>query len=152
MTVRKVLKLDSRLITKTKQVSFPLNIETIKEIDDMKYTLLLSTPNSASLAANQIGINKQIIVYGINDPIVMINPTIDLYSKEKTYGQERCLSVPSFDGIVPRYSQIHVSGYDEFGVLHEKIENNLCARHIQHAIDHLNGITVFDRIKNKTLL
>ena len=164
MTVRDVLKLGCiELITKTKPVSFPLNNETIQEINDMKDTLL-SIPNSAGLAANQIGINKQIIVYRLpkervgknefffNDPIVMINPKIDLCSKEKENGWEGCLSIPSIRTVVSRYNHIHVSGYDKDGVLIEKEVNNFHARNLQHEIDHLNGITIFDRNEDKKLI
>ena len=164
MTIREVLKLGRlELITITNQVSFPLNNETIKEIDDIKDTLL-NIPNSAGLAANQIGINKQIIVYRIpkervnqneeyfNDLVVLINPIIDVCSKEKEDGWEGCLSIPSLRAVVPRYIEIHVSGFDEDGVLYEKTVNNSHARNLQHEVDHLNGMTFFDRIQDKKMI
>jgi len=164
MTVCDILKLGSiELITKTKQVLFPLNQEIIQNINDMRDTLL-SIPNSAGLAANQIGIDKQIIMYRIpeervncdeeyfDEPIILINPTIDIYSNEQEDGWEGCLSIPSLRAIVPRYKEIHVSGFDYNGVLYEKDVKGFYSRNLQHEIDHLNGITIFERILNKKMI
>ena len=164
MTIRDVLKLGRlELINKTMNVSFPLDDKSKECIKDMKDTLL-SIPNSAGLAANQILIDKQIIVYRIpkervnkdeeyfDDPIVLINPKIDIFSDHKEDGWEGCLSIPGIRAVVPRYKEIHVSGYDENGILCEKYVKGFHARNLQHEIDHLNGLTIFDRIEEKSFI
>ena len=155
-----ILKLGRlELLTKTKTVKFPLTDETKNEIQLMKETLQ-SIPSSAGLAANQIGVDKQIIVYRLpfermenkeeaTDKImVLINPEIDFESKEKEYGWEGCLSIPSLRAVVSRHKCIHVSGYDEHGILHEKYVGGFHSRNIQHEIDHLNGLTILSRVED----
>ena len=154
MTIRDVLILGRiELITKTNQVSFPLNNETIEEINDIKDTFL-NFSKSAGLAANQIGINKQIIITRLPNynHVVLINPKIDICSTEKEYEWEGCLSIPSLRAVVPRYSSIYVSGYDEDGVLHENQASHFFARNIQRNIDYLNGITLFHRVQDSKLI
>lgn len=73
--------------------------------------------------------------------MVLINPKIEFES-------EGCLSIPSIRAIVPRHKSIHVSGYDENGILHEKYVSGFHSRNIQHELDHLNGITILSRIEN----
>ena len=146
MTVRDVLKLGCiELITKTKQVSFPLNSETVQEIKDMKDTLL-SIPNLYGLTANQIGIDKQIIVINESensDPVVMINPIIDLYLNEKTKKLEE---------VVSRYNHIHVSSFDDNVILCEKQYHNLNAINVQNKIDYLNGVNIIEASKALNIL
>lgn len=153
MTVLNILKLGSlELINKTKQVHFPLNKETQKEINDMKDTLI-SINGSTGLSANQLGINKQILVYRINeDPIIFINPNIDICSTTIECEWEECYSIPTICAVVPRYKKIHISGFDEKGVLYENVVDNFHARNFQHTIDYLNGINIFERIIDKTLI
>jgi peptide deformylase len=155
-----ILKLGRlELLTKTKTVKFPLTDETKNEIQLMKETLQ-SIPSSAGLAANQIGVDKQIIVYRLpiermenkeeatDEIMVLINPEVEIESEEKENGWEGCLSIPSIRAVVPRHKSIHVSGYDQDGVLHEKHVSGFHARNLQHEIDHLNGLTIFSRIEN----
>lgn len=157
MTIKPILTLGRlELITKTRNVKFPLNDETITDIQNLKDTLL-SIKESAGLAANQIGVNKQIIVYRVprkrvedgdeffEEMRVLINPIIENKSRDIDQGWEGCLSVPQLKMVVNRYKTIHVSGYDENGTLLEFDASGFHARNIQHEIDHLNGITFFDR-------
>lgn len=154
MTIRDVLKLGCiELITKCDKVVFPLNIETIKEINDMKDTLL-SIQNSYCIAANQIGIKKQIIIYKNNNNKyeVLINPQIDSYSSSIKEDWESSISTPGIYAVVPRYTDINISYLDECCVLHDEMFTSLKSRFIQNGIDSLKGISILHSNKNKDLI
>lgn len=151
------------LLKKTQRVLFPLDNETRHDIQRMIQTLN-SLPEAAGLAANQIGIDKQIFVYRLpfnrvqegeeffNDIRVLINPTIDSASSELVQSWEGCLSFPEVKLVTIRHKSIHVSGFDEEGVLQEIDASGFFALNIQHEIDHLNGITFFKRMKDWELI
>ena len=67
-------------------------------------------------------------------------------------GWEGCLSIPGICAVVPRYKTIHISAYNKEAILHEFSVSDFHARNLQHEIDHLNGLTIFDRIKDNTYI
>jgi peptide deformylase len=78
---------------------------------------------------------------------VLINPSITKYEGEKLQDFEGCLSVPDIYGKVPRYAKIRVRATNLNGKeLRLKAEGFL-ARVLQHEIDHTNGVTFVDYIK-----
>ena len=105
--------------------------EEIKNID-----------NALGLAANQIGINKQVFIIKRNDYWVgYSNPSI--ISKQDPFInlQEGCLSFPDIYINTIRYKKIVVIDGSE-----EKLElAGLEAVAFQHEQDHINGITFFER-------
>lgn len=90
-----------------------LNEEIFEIIEDLKSTLEFGT--GLGIAAQQIGINKRIIVVGAkkenikyNDAeeiplMAMINPTWRKISNETDIQYEGCMSVPIIRGKVERY-------------------------------------------------
>lgn len=151
------------LMKKTQRVLFPLDNETRHDIQLMTKTLN-SLPEAAGLAANQIGIDKQIFVYRLpfnrvqegeeffHDVRILINPTIDSASSELIQSWEECLSVPEVKLVTIRHKNIHVSGFDQEEVLHEIHSSGFLALNMQHQIDHLNGITFFKKMKDWQLV
>jgi peptide deformylase len=115
-------------------------------------TVLDSQEIGIALAANQIGITKQIFVYDLEDVEegqdqgIIINPKI-VESKGKTDYEEGCLSIPELYASIVRPKKITVQGQDIHGneVILELDE--LPSRMFQHEIDHLNGITMVDRLE-----
>lgn len=116
------------------------------------------------LAAPQIGINKKIIAIYIEykdeegnvedvTEFALINPEMISHSSRKAYllAGEGCLSVENnYEGIVPRYANVTVRGYD--ALLKEEIIIRLRGYEaivIQHELDHLEGVLFFDRIDKK---
>ena len=65
----------------------------------------------------------------------------------KESGEEGCLSVPTYYGIVRRWKKATVMYDDRHGEKKELKTEGLLARIIQHEIDHLNGILFTDRAK-----
>jgi peptide deformylase len=160
MTVREILKMgDPRLL----RVAEPVTQFDTKElhalIADMFDTM--HAANGAGLAAPQIGVNLQLVIYGFrNNPrypdapqvpeTVLINPVLTPLSEEQEEAFEGCLSVPGLRGSVPRYTQLHYEGFDQFGRRIARDADGFHARVVQHEVDHLNGILYPMRIRDFT--
>ncbi len=105
--------------------------------------------DGVGLAATQVGITQRIIVLDIspehNQPLCMINPKI-LYSAGSANFEEGCLSFPGIYAKVKRQMEIRVEYYTPQGAAQELTTEGILAICIQHEIDHLEGITFFDRL------
>lgn len=115
--------------------------------------------NGAGLAAPQIGIDLAVVIFGFGQnqrypdapPIprtVLINPTVTALSDEEEDGWEGCLSVPGLRGVVPRWSRIRYTGWDENGEHIEREVTGFHARVVQHECDHLIGTLYPMRIRD----
>ena len=127
-----------------------VSIEEGEEIAAKLLKELISSKIGIGLAAPQIGITKRVCVINVEDPIVLINPEI-IESEGEFIFKESCLSYPKKTVSVKRHEKIAVdaSNLDEPLVfdIREKgtMQNLLETACIQHEIDHLDGITMFDR-------
>ncbi len=98
------------------------------------------------LAGPQIGVQKQIFVYDVDDdPQVILNPTIVESSGEWVY-DEGCLSIPGLFVEMLRPKEVLVRGLTLEGNEIEVEADELLARLFQHEIDHLQGVLMFDRM------
>lgn len=150
MTIRTVLKMgDPRLLQEARRVSKFSTPELDALIQDMKDTM--SALNGAGLAAPQIGVDQQVVIFGVDyNPrypqaeavpfTVLINPVVTPLSKKMEEDWEGCLSVPGLRGIVPRYTRIRYEGADQFGNAIDRRVGGFHARVVQHECDHLHGI------------
>jgi len=158
MAVQKVIKMGHPLLfqraSKVENFNTP---ELDKLIIDMKDTM--DELNGAGLAAPQIAVSLQIMIFGITEnprypdiePVpetVLINPEITILDSEKESAWEGCLSVPHMRGLVPRYKSIKYRGYNQKGELIEREASGFHARVVQHELDHLDGILYPQRIEN----
>ena len=107
--------------------------------------VMLRAPG-VGLAANQIGILKQIItIFFIEQETKkeiqynLFNPKIIKYSKEKIFMEEGCLSLPEQFAKVERSENITVEYLNDKNTLVKKQANGVEARILQHEIDHLSG-------------
>jgi len=105
------------------------------------------------LAAPQIGLSKQVIVYDVSPeeergtPTALINPKITEAEGEEI-GEEGCLSVREFCAQVKRAARIVIEAQDiEGNPLTIEVED-WPARVIQHEIDHLNGVLFIDHLSS----
>ena len=128
----------------------PVSVQEGEEIGVRLLHELRESENGIGLAANQIGINKRVCVINVKEPLVLINPKIVEKSKEQFIFPEGCLSFPN-DKIKPtRYQDIVVEAdnHEEtlsFSADSEDINDAFECVCVQHEIDHLDGITMFDR-------
>ncbi|MBU0481642.1 MAG: peptide deformylase [Proteobacteria bacterium] len=103
------------------------------------------------LAANQIGVTKQILVYDISraeeEPAltVLINPEI-IEAAGSEIGEEGCLSVIELCAKVKRAKMIRVHALDLDGNPISIEAEDFHARVLQHEIDHLNGVLFLDHL------
>lgn len=140
---------DKILRKKTARVS-EIDAETVGIISDMFETM--RNANGIGLAANQIGVNKQIFVVDISPvegyekykPIAMINPKIISKSEETNSIEEGCLSIPDLRSEIIRPEAISISYFDVDLKEHTIEADDLLARVIQHEYDHLQGILFID--------
>lgn len=150
MTVREILKMgDARLLRQA---------QPVQEFDTDALHLLVSdlldtmrAANGAGLAAPQIGVDLQVVVFGSREsnprypdrplvpPTVLVNPVITPLAASQESDWEGCLSVPGLRGQVPRYTHIRYTGFDPYGDPIDRTVDGFHARVVQHECDHLWG-------------
>jgi|YNPNPStandDraft_1061719.scaffolds.fasta_scaffold80068_1 peptide deformylase len=135
-------------------------------IDDMFDSM--HEAHGLGLAAPQIGVSLRVFVVEMpkddtddtveaqprekrrvrysGERIVLINPEI-IQSTGEQIGEEGCLSIPGYVGIVRRAQQVVVKGLNRHGKEIKLTGEDLLARAFQHEIDHLDGILFTDRIE-----
>jgi peptide deformylase len=150
MSVREILKMgDARLLRMAQPVtgfdSDALHLLITDLLDTMR------AANGAGLAAPQIGVDLQLVVFGSGErnpryperpavpPTVLINPTITPVGDAEETDWEGCLSVPGLRGLVPRFSHIRYTGFDPYGDAIDRTVQGFHARVVQHECDHLWG-------------
>lgn len=133
-----------------------VNNEIIRIISDMFETM--HNANGIGLAANQVGLNKQIFVVDISKvegyedtkPIALINPKIIEKSEELSVYEEGCLSIPDQHEEVKRPKKITIEFYDTDFNKHIIEADELLARVMQHEYDHLQGVLFTDLVDDET--
>ena len=107
------------------------------------------------LAANQVGILKQIVTINYEDKesnkkvnYVLFNPSIIKYSDETVVMEEGCLSLPEQYADVERPKEIIVEYIDENKKTIKKEIDGYEARILQHEIDHLSGKLFVDYLSS----
>ena len=148
--------------SKLKEVSVEEGLAIAEEL----FQILDQRGDGIGLAANQVGIDAQVAVVNVREPVVLINPKIIDKSDEISY-YEGCLSFPKHGIRTQRYKNIIVKSADvdcqyyfsgaesaknakgtwETAKKHDTEQRLLEAICVQHEIDHLNGITIHDREK-----
>ena len=123
------------------QKSEPATKSDISVGKDLQDTLEVNRADCVGMAANMIGVKKNIIVVAVGPfQFAMINPKIT--KKSGVFEtEEGCLSL---DGVRPckRYKEIEVDYLDQdFKEQHGKY-SGWTAQIIQHEIDHCKGIVI----------
>jgi peptide deformylase len=158
MTVREILKMgDPRLL----RVAEPVREFNTPALDALVADMFetMHAANGAGLAAPQIGVNLQLVIFGFRQNVrypdapevpetVLINPTLRPLSDETEEGFEGCLSVPGLRGSVPRYTKLYYEGFDQNGNPISRNADDFHARVVQHEVDHLLGILYPMRIRD----
>ncbi len=122
------------------------------QIDQM-FQIMYAAPG-IGLAAIQVGIFQRFLVMDIGiqegevikrDPKVLVNPVI-LSKEGEIVWEEGCLSCPDLLVPVKRSKIIEVQFQDRLGKEEKMKVEDLMAVCIQHEIDHLEGILIFDKL------
>ena len=159
MAVRKILKMgDERLLRVAQPVTAFNTPELHDLLQDLDDTMLAA--NGAGLAAPQIGVDLQVVVFGSGEvnprypdaPVVpytvLINPLLTPLGEEEDDGWEGCLSVPGMRGVVPRFKRLRYQGYDPLGNPIDRTVEGFHARVVQHECDHLIGVLYPMRVRD----
>ncbi len=148
------------------KLSFPLSAadQESARILEEKYD---QEKNCAGLAAPQIGISKQIIVFGVfadeklqkwrpdltdtMEKTIWVNPSYEPVGDEMNTDFEGCFSVNDVGGPVARYKTIRYQAYRPDGSKVNGEANGFLARVIQHEVDHLRGKLFIDHVPEEQL-
>jgi len=127
--------------------------EDLKALISSMFETMYAAPG-IGLAAIQIGVFKNLIVLDIGrqegenlikEPKVIINPKI-IKQEGNIEWEEGCLSCPDLSVKTNRFQKIELSYQDEDGIAHQLTAEDLLAVCIQHEMDHLQGILIFDKL------
>jgi len=134
--------------------------EGLRQLIDDMFETMYNAPG-IGLAATQVDVHKRLLVLDISDnkdqPLVFINPQIQVLDPEPLGYEEGCLSVPGYFDLVSRPRKILVNALDRDGKPFEMEAEGLLAVCLQHEVDHLDGKLFVDylsilkrqRIKHK---
>lgn len=107
--------------------------------------------DGVGIAAPQVGVLKRLIVVDCSEDkseqIVLVNPEIIERKGDPETQDEGCLSCPGISIPIERKPWVHVRYYDLKGEQWEIEADGLLGRCLQHEIDHLDGITLFESCK-----
>lgn len=123
------------------QKSVPATAEDISVAQDLLETLKAHQHECVGMAANMIGVKKNIIAFDNEGThMVMLNPEI-IKKAERYDAEEGCLSL---SGIRPtvRWKRIKVKYQNEKMQTRMQTFTGWTAQIIQHEIDHCNGILI----------
>jgi peptide deformylase len=150
MTLREILKMGDPRLLRTAQPVTEFDTDALHLlISDMFYTM--QSVDGAGLAAPQIGVDLQLVIFGSDQrnerypdaPLVpqtvLINPVITPLGADEESAWEGCLSVPGLRGMVPRFTRIRYTGFDQYGDPIDRTVEGFHARVVQHECDHLIG-------------
>jgi peptide deformylase len=161
MSVREILKMgDPRLLRVAQPVHAFDTPELHALVADLRDTM--AAANGAGLAAPQIGVDLQLVIFGTDEPnprypdapmvprTVLVNPIVTPLGNEEEEDWEGCLSVPGLRGVVPRWRRIRYTGYDPQGNPIDREAEGFHARVVQHECDHLAGKLYPMRVRDFT--
>ena len=149
MAVREVLRMGHPVLRERAKRVERFDDELHALVRDMKETM--AAKNGAGLAAPQIGVSQRVVIFGVEhnprypdaEPVpftVLVNPQLVVLTRDIEEDWEGCLSVPGMRGVVPRYTRLRYTGFDEKGEPIDRVAEGFHARVVQHEVDHLDGI------------
>ncbi len=147
-------------VDKCKITHYPTEVlrksaQPIKKIDDSirqlveKMTDIMLKNKGLGLAAPQAGLSLRLFIISLNgtreNVKVFINPTVTP-NGDLTEMEEGCLSVPGIYTKLRRYNKCSVTATDLDGNEFTDEAEGLYARALQHEYDHIEGMTIVNRM------
>ena len=137
--MQKTIMKDPLFLSQKSSVADPkADAQVVRDLQD---TLRANRDCCVGMAANMIGVKKNIIIVAIGPmDLVMLNPRIT--KKQGPYEtEEGCLSHTGTKKTT-RYQMIEVAYTDPSGKNHTGMFSDFTAQVIQHEMDHLEGILI----------
>jgi len=129
--------------------------EVTEEIQTLSYEMAetMYEEHGIGIAAPQVGRNLRIFVVDVNwprtgerNPMVFINPSVESLGEATARTREGCLSLPGVHEYITRHETVRVSALGVDGLPFTIEVQGLAAVCVQHENDHLDGVTMLDRI------
>jgi peptide deformylase len=149
MALREILTFPNPILRQQAQKITSFDEELQQLAADMGDTMYEAP--GVGLAANQIGVLKQIVVVDISKDeekkqfTALINPIISA-GEGSVSGEEGCLSVLEYEAKVKRFQKIQVTAQNRQGKPIEFEAEDRFARIIEHEVDHLHGKLFIDHL------
>jgi len=166
MAIKEILTSEHPVLRQKAKKVKRVDGSTQKLIDDMFESM--REARGLGLAAPQIGVGLRVLVIEMPDDdtddsvealpddkrhvkystekYALVNPEI-VKAEGEQFGEEGCLSIPGYVGLVRRAMKVTVKGLDRKGKEVKVKGEGLLARALQHEIDHLDGILFTDRLE-----
>ncbi len=166
MAVKEILTSEQPVLRQKAKKVRRVDASTQKLIDDMFDSMRAA--NGLGLAAPQIGVGLRVLVIELpkddtdeavealprhkrnvsysGEQYVLINPEL-VKAEGEQFGEEGCLSIPGYVGMVRRAMKVTVKGLNRKGKEAKIKGEGLLARALQHEIDHLDGVLFTDRLE-----
>jgi peptide deformylase len=149
MAIRKIFTYPEKILRTRSTPIEVVNDDVRRLVDDMAETMYAAP--GVGLAANQVGLAKRVAVVDVTHPdgapklYVLINPEIVARDGEIVW-EEGCLSFPGIHVDVDRAARVVVRALDRDGHPFELEADDFLAIALQHEIDHLDGLTLADKV------
>lgn len=125
-----------------KQPSAPATKEDIPTARDLIDTLAFHKGHCVGMAANMIGVLKNIIVINTGtETVAMLNPEITKTSAKRYKTEEECLSLNG-ERETERFESVEVKYRDLEWKKQKQKFSGFPAQIVQHEIDHCKGILI----------
>ncbi|VUD64316.1 Peptide deformylase [Thalassocella blandensis] len=125
--------------------------DSVRQLIDDMFETMYDAPG-VGLAATQVNVHLQVIVIDVSEekdqPLVFINPQIEILDETLFDYEEGCLSIPGFYEEITRPRHVRVTSLDREGNSFTMEPEGLLAVCIQHEMDHLDGKLFVDYISN----
>lgn len=129
--------------------------------------LTMHAAHGVGLAAPQVGVELRIAVVEDPAPVpgeiaeirgrhplpfqVLVNPAYEPVGTARAAFFEGCLSVPGWQAVVARHTEVRLRAEDEHGRPVDEVFTGWPARIVQHETDHLDGMLYLDRAELRSL-
>jgi peptide deformylase len=149
------IKPDKYRITRYPEKVLAGKAKPVDEINDdirklvEKMTDLLFEVKGVGFAAPQAGVPLRLFIISLDgtreNVRVYINPTVTTGGNLET-NEEGCLSIPQVYTKIKRYTRATVTATDLDGRRFTEQAQGLYARALQHEFDHIEGVTIADKM------
>ncbi|GAB4432868.1 MAG: peptide deformylase [Anaerolineae bacterium] len=165
MPARTILTVEDERLRQPAAPAEPFSPELPNLVQDMFDTMRANY--GVGLAGPQIGVMQRIFVAEIPEErdeqgelthplagqtFVLLNPRLVEASADTAEGEEGCLSMPGWRGLVTRPVRVRVAAQDMAGQPLEITAEDYLARIFLHEMDHLDGVLYTDHISDQEKL
>jgi peptide deformylase len=150
-----MIDIDKCRITHYPAVVLGRRAEPVEQIDDNilqlvdKMTDIMLKNKGVGLAAPQAGVSLRLFIISLDgsreNVKAYVNPTVTPIGELEAI-DEGCLSVPGIYTKIRRYNKCKVTATDLDGKEFTDKAEGLYARALQHEYDHIEGITIVNRM------